>query len=110
MPAVCTLSYGNADPERGFSTNKHMLSVHGTSTDQKTIEALRLVKDYINLHRGVSKIRVCKDLIKRCSMTRQRYEEDLKAQRALKREEEEAKKKKTKRRSQTETQITRIRT
>ena len=72
-----------------------MLSIHGTSTDQKTIEALRLVKGYINLHGGVSKIKVCKDLIKRCSMARQRYEEDLKAQRALKKYEEEAKKEKT---------------
>ena len=43
-------------------------------------------------------------------MTRQRYEEDLKAQRALKKDEEEVKKEKTKRRSQTETQITRVRT
>ena len=95
MPAVCLVSHGNADPERGFSTNKHMLSVHGTSTDQKTIEALRLVKYYINLHGGMSKMKVCKDLIKRCSMARQRFEEDLKAQRALKKDEEEAKKEKT---------------
>ena len=62
MLAVCTLSHGNADPERGLSTNKHMLSVHGTSTDQKTIEALRLVKDYINLHGGVSKLKFVKIL------------------------------------------------
>ena len=73
-----------------------MLSAHGTSTDQKTIEVLRLVKDYINLNGGaVSKIKVCKDLIKRCSMARQRYEEDLKAQRALTKDKEEAKKEKT---------------
>ena len=72
-----------------------MLSVHGTSTNQKTMETLRLVKDYINLHGGVSKIKVCNDLIRRCSMTRQRYEEDLKAQRSLKKDEEEAKKEKT---------------
>ena len=72
MLAVCTLSHGNADPERGFSFNKHMLSVHGISTDQKTIEALRLVKDYINLHGVVSKIKVRKNLIKRCSIARQR--------------------------------------
>ena len=30
MLPVYTLSYGNADPETGFSTDKHMLSVHGT--------------------------------------------------------------------------------
>ena len=92
MLAVCTLSHGNANPERGFSTNKHMLSVGGTLTNQKTLEALHLVKDYINLHGGVSKIKVCKDLIQRCSMARQRYEEDLKAQGALRKDKEEAKK------------------
>ena len=94
MLAVCTLSHGNADPERGFSFNKHMLNAHGISTDQKAIEALRLVKDYVNLHGGVSKIKVRKNLIKRCSIARQRYEEDLKAQRAVKKEEVEAKKEK----------------
>ena len=77
MLGVCTLSHRNADSERGFSTNKHMLSVHGASTDQKTIEALCLVKDYINLHVGMNKVKVFKDLIKRCSMARQCYEEDL---------------------------------
>ena len=97
MLVVCALSHENTDPERGFSTNKHMLSVHDTSTDQKTIEALRLVKDYINLHGGVSKIKVCKDLIKRCSMARQRYEEELKAQRARRKDEKEPKKEKTER-------------
>ena len=90
MPAFYTLSRGNADPERGFSTNKHMLSVYG-----KPMEALCLVKDCINLHGGMSKIKVCKNLIRRCSMAREHYEEDLKAQRALKEDEEEAKKKKT---------------
>ena len=77
MLAVWTFSHRNADPERGFSTNKHMLSVHSTSTDQKTIEALPVVKDYINLHGCMSKIKVCKDLIKRCFMGRQHYEENL---------------------------------
>ena len=95
MLAVCTLSHGNDDPERCFSTNKHMLSVHGTSTIQKTIEAFCSVKDYINLHGGMSKIKVCKDLIKRCSMGKQCYEENLKAQRALKKDKVEAKKEKT---------------
>ena len=43
----------------------------------------------------MNKIKVCKDLIKRFSMARQRFEEDLKAQRALKKDEEKAKKEKT---------------
>ena len=59
------------------------------------MEALCLVKDYINLNGGMSKIKVCKDLIRRCSIARERYEEDLKAQRALEEDEGEAKKKKT---------------
>ena len=42
----------------------------------------------------MSKIKVRKNLIKRCSIARQRYEEDLKAQRAVKKEEVEAKKEK----------------
>ena len=62
---------------------------------KKTMEALCLVKDYINLNGGMSKIKVCKDLIRRCSIARERYEEDLKAQRALEEDEGEAKKKKT---------------
>ena len=59
------------------------------------MEALCLVKDYINLNGGMSKIKVCKDLIRWCSIARERYEEDLKAQRALEEDEGEAKKKKT---------------
>ena len=43
----------------------------------------------------MSKIKVFKDLIKICSMARQRYEEDLRAQRALKNNKDEAKKEKT---------------
>ena len=62
---------------------------------KNTMEALCLVKDYINLNGAMSKIKVCKDLFRRCSIARERYEEDLKAQRALKEDKGEAKKKKT---------------
>ena len=92
MLAICTLSHGNADPERGFSINKHMLNIHGSSTSQKTIEALRLVKDYIILNGGVNNMEVSKAMIKKCSEARQRYEEDLKAMREVKQKEEQIQK------------------
>ena len=38
------LPHGNADPERGFSVNKH-LDNHGSTTSEETIEALRFLKD-----------------------------------------------------------------
>ena len=42
-----SLSHGNSAPENGFSINKYMIQLHGTSIDPGTIEALRFVKDYI---------------------------------------------------------------
>ena len=42
LTIILTLPHGNAEPERGFSINKALLAVHGW-----TLEALRLVKDYI---------------------------------------------------------------
>lgn len=90
MLGICTLSHGNADPERGFSINKHMLDTHGTSTSKKTIEALRFVKDYVILNGSVNNMTIPKELIKICSQARQRLEDDLKAEREAKRIEEDA--------------------
>ena len=39
------LSHENSTPERGFSVNKRLLDVHGCSTYEDTIIALRMVKD-----------------------------------------------------------------
>ena len=44
---VFTLSHGNADPERGFSINKHLLKIRRSTTSESTIVTLRLVKDFI---------------------------------------------------------------
>ena len=40
-------STGNADPERVFSVNKMLLEKHGTNIDEGTLEALRVIKDYL---------------------------------------------------------------
>ena len=42
---ILSLSHGIV-PERGFSINKYLLSIHGNSIDEKTVVALRLVKDF----------------------------------------------------------------
>ena len=54
MLAICKLANRNADPDRGFSINKHMFNIHCTSMNPKTIEALCFVKDYILLHGSVN--------------------------------------------------------
>ena len=36
------------DPELGFSKNKHLLQVYDPNISDETIEAIRLVKDYID--------------------------------------------------------------
>ena len=61
---VLTLSYGNADPEQGFSINKHLLKIHGSMTSESTVEALRLVKDFIIRKGGIEKVSISKTLIK----------------------------------------------
>ena len=37
---VLSLSHGNAAPERGFSLNKKLLDIHGTTIQDETITAL----------------------------------------------------------------------
>lgn len=76
-----TLSHGNADPERGFSVNKHLLNIHGSAVGEQTIHALRLVKDFIVRSEGFSNVVVTKSLIRDCQnshalYTAQRLEED----------------------------------
>ena len=70
--SICTLSHGNADPERGSSINRYMLKIRGSSTSQKTIEMLCLVKDFIILHGVVNDLNISKAMIKKSSEARQR--------------------------------------
>ena len=79
---VLTLSHGNADPERGFSINKYLLDIHGSSTGEDTLEALRMIKDYLIVHGAVKNIVVDRKLIQSCSLAYSKYEEDLKQKRS----------------------------
>ena len=61
---VLPLSHGNANPERGFSINKHLLKIHGLTTSESTIEALRIVKDFLIRKGDIEKVSISKILIK----------------------------------------------
>ena len=63
---ILTLPHGNAEPGRGFSINKAILAVHGFSVKEDTLEALRLVKDFLILDGGGDEVEVTKELRKSC--------------------------------------------
>ena len=82
------LPHGNADPERGFSINKNILKVHGTTLKEDTIIALRFIKDELIKRNGTMNISISKDLIKSCKSARSSYQAFLEAQRLEKELEE----------------------
>ena len=96
------MPHGNADPERGFSINKNMLDVHGSSTKEETIVALRFIKDELIHRGGPLKIPLTKELLKSCRNARSSYFAFLEAQKleeeikSKQREQDEALKEKEK--------------
>ena len=56
MGCVLILSHGHSDPERGFSVSDHLLNIHGSTTSEEAIEALRFVKNLLNREGGVESI------------------------------------------------------
>ena len=79
---------GIVPPENGFSINKYLLDIHGSSLHENTIEALRLVKDGILKHGSILEVPITKEMFISVSLAHQRYEEDLEAKRQLKKKEE----------------------
>ena len=77
MNCILILSHGNADLEGGFSVNEHLLNIHGSFTNEETIEALRFVIDCLNRKGGIESIKVIKDLIKVCQNTHFLYRQGL---------------------------------
>ena len=84
VKCVVSLSHGNATPERGFSINKILLDVHGYSTYEDTIVALRMVKDALNRVGGCCKFPITRGLLQKAKDARSRYDADREARRALK--------------------------
>ena len=91
---ILVLPHGNAEPERGFSINKLMLGIHGTSLDDDTIIALRLVKDHLLKCDGIMNFKITQDLLKSVQQSNQRYSEYLKVKAENKKKAEEQKEKK----------------
>ena len=99
---VLLLPHGNADPERGFSLNKNVLAVHGFSIKEETLEAIRMVKDFIIRNNGVMNIEISKDLIEHCKVSHTRYQCYLNKQRKIHEEEKYRKKLREEEESKTE--------
>lgn len=62
--AVLSISHGNVVPERGFSINKYLLFIHGNNLSERTLVALRLVKDELCELGDLSKVKITKELLK----------------------------------------------
>ena len=66
------------------------MDIHGSSTSEETIEAIRIVKDYIINASGVQNIQITKGLLASCSSASAKYKAFLDAKREQERKEEEA--------------------
>ena len=94
VKCVLNISHSNSVPERRFSINKHLLSLHGSLIKDESIVALRMVKDYILSVGGITKVSVNKQLLSSVKSARQCYESDLAAKCRLKEAKQSEKEKK----------------
>lgn len=85
---MASIPHGNSAPENGFSINKSMIQLHGTSIQTETIEALRLVKDTILTHGSRFDVPMNTGLFESVALSHSRYQADLKHKRELKKAEE----------------------
>ena len=85
---MASIPHGNSAPENGFSINKRMIQLHGTSIQTETIEAIRLVKDTILCYGSRFDIPMTKALTESVKLSHSRYQADLKHKRELKEAEE----------------------
>ena len=82
---VFVIPHGNAEPERGFFYKQtFLLSIHGSSTKEDTLIALRFVKGGLIRIGGLQNLVVTKDLIKCCHEARNKYQESLRMEREKK--------------------------
>ena len=83
IKAVLSISHANVVPERGFSINKHILSLHGNSLKERTIVALRIVKDFVCIAGGATRVNITLPMIKSMKEAYSRYSIELAARREL---------------------------
>ena len=80
---LLSISHGNSVPERGFSINTYLLQVHGFSTSEKKIKAIRFVKYEICRVGSVMKFPINRELLSSVKGAHGRYAADLEAERGL---------------------------
>ena len=61
-------------PERGFSINKRLLEKHGSSIGENTLEAIRIIKDFLILSGGQDGIKISSEMIEECRASHSKYE------------------------------------
>ena len=66
LHCLLVLPHGNSDLERCFSINKNILKVHGYSTKEDTLIALRFINDVLIFKGGHLKIDLSRDLFTSC--------------------------------------------
>ena len=80
---VLSNSHDNSLPETAFSINKHLLDIHGNSTKDDAVIALRMVKDHMASVGGIMNVSINKQLLSSVKSIRQRYESELKTNRQI---------------------------
>lgn len=80
---VFSNSHDNSLPETAFSINKHLLDIHGNSTKDDTVIALRMVKDHMASVGGIMNVSINKWLLSSAKSARQIFKSDLNAKRKL---------------------------
>ncbi|KAK9965347.1 hypothetical protein ABG768_004443 [Culter alburnus] len=89
--SLLLLPHGQAEVERGFSTNKE---VETCNMAEDTVITQRLICDHVNVCGGVAEVPLTKELISYCASARSRYRENLEEERCKKEKEEQSKKRK----------------
>ena len=92
---ILVLPHGNAELECGYSINKLMLGIHGTSLDDDTIIALRLVKDQLLKCNDIMNFKTTQDLLKSVQQSNQRYTEYLRVKAENKKRQRKRKRRST---------------
>ena len=77
VKAALCISHGQADVERVFSINKHVVNETWVNLKQHTISPIRTVEDVINKYKEVDQIPVSRDLIRRFHGAHAAYTEYL---------------------------------
>ena len=83
VKCVLSLTHGNSTLERGFSINKYLLEVHGSSTSEKTLESLCFVKNEVCCFSGVKIVPISWELISSVKNAHSKYVADQEMQKEL---------------------------